>query len=329
MTAKIRWGILGCGSIAGTFATALSSIKDAELFAVGSRSIEKAKEFGDKYKAVRHYGCYHDLAGDKDVDIIYVATPNNLHCENTIMCLEAGKAVLCEKPFAVNARQAKAMIDCARKHKLFLMEAMWMRFLPLMDKVRQLLADQAIGEVRMLSADFGFRYADKTVSQRILDPNLAGGALLDVGVYLLSLSSMLFGRPQQIYSAAYIGTTGVDEQNGVVLTFDKGQLSILYSAQLTETPHEAAIMGTKGMIRLHRSWWGGNKLTLIAPRKDAQFIELPSHSSGFIYEIEATHEALHKGLLETNVMPLDESLAIMQTMDAIRAQWGLKYPAES
>jgi dihydrodiol dehydrogenase / D-xylose 1-dehydrogenase (NADP) len=328
MAAKIRWGILGCGSIANKFAEALGFVDDAQIVAVGSRNDEKAKEFGDKYKATRHYGGYQKLADDKDIDIIYVATPHNLHCENAIMCLEAGKAVVCEKPLAVNARQAKAMIDCARKHKRFLMEAMWTRFLPLMDKVRQLLAEEAIGEVRMLAADFGFRYADRAEKQRVLDPHLAGGALLDVGIYPMALSFMLFGRPQRIHSAAYLGETGVDEQNGIVLGFDKGRLSIIYSAQQTETPQEAAIMGTKGMIRIHRSWWSGNKLTLIRPGKDDQFMELPSHANGFIYEIKAAHQVLREGRLETAFMPLDETLAIAEMMDAIRAQWGLKYPFE-
>jgi predicted dehydrogenase len=328
MAAKIRWGILGCGSIAHKFAQALGFVEDAQIVAVGSRNDEKAKEFGDKYQASRHYGSYQKLADDKEIDIIYVATPHNLHCENTIMCLEAGKAVVCEKPLAVNARQAKAMIDCARKHKLFLLEAMWTRFLPLMDKVRQLLAEETIGEVRMLAADFGFRYADRAEKQRILDPNLAGGALLDVGIYPMALSSMLFGRPQHIHSSAYLGETGVDEQNGIVLTFDKGRLSIIYSAQQTETPHEATIMGTKGMIRIHRPCWSGNKLTLIRLRQEDQFIELPSHANGFVYEIKATHAALRAGKLETTLMPLDETLAIAETMDAIRAQWGLKYPFE-
>ena len=155
MATKIRWGILGCGSIAHKFAQALGFVDDAQIIAVGSRSDEKAKEFGDKYKALRHYGSYQKLTDDKDIDIIYVATPHNLHCENAILCLEAGKSVVCEKPLAVNARQAKAMIDCARKHKRFLMEAMWTRFLPLMDKVRQLLAE---GYRRGADARGGFRF---------------------------------------------------------------------------------------------------------------------------------------------------------------------------
>lgn len=328
MVTKIRWGILGCGNIANKFAEALGFVDDAQLVAVGSRSIEKAKEFGDKYKVSRHYGSYQKLANDKGIDIIYVATPHNLHCENTILCLEADKAVVCEKPLAVNARQAKAMIDCALKHKLFLMEAMWTRFLPVMDKVRQLLAEDAIGEVRMLAADFGFRGADGNEKTRLLNPDLAGGALLDVGIYPLALSSMLFGAPRKISSDAYLGETGVDEQAAVILGYDKGRLAIIHTAVRTATSHEATIMGTKGMIRIHRSWWSGNTLTLIRTGKDEQFIELPSHENGFVYEIKAAHAALRAGKLETALMPLDETLAIAETMDAIRAQWGLKYPFE-
>ncbi len=328
MADKIRWGILGCGSIAAKFAEAIGFIDDAELVAVGSRSEEKANAFGDTFHIPRRYGSYQSLAKDRDLDIIYIATPHNLHAENTILCLNAGKHVLCEKPLAVNALQGRAMVDCAKRNGRFLMEAMWTRFLPLMDKVRELLADNAIGEVRMLSADFGFRYADKAEKQRVLDPHLAGGALLDVGIYPLALSAMVLGQPLHIHSAASFGETGVDEQNAIILTFDRGRLAMIYSAQQTETPHEAAIMGTEGMIRLHRSWWCGNKLTLIQHGKGEQCIELPTHKNGFVYEIKAAHCDLREGLVENALMPLDESLAILRTMDAIREQWDFKYPFE-
>jgi predicted dehydrogenase len=328
MADKIRWGILGCGSIAAKFADALKHVNDAELVAVGSRSDANANAFGDTWQASRRYGSYQKLADDKDLDMIYVATPHHLHADNTILCLNAGKGVVCEKPLAVNARQGQAMIDCARAKRRFLMEAMWTRFLPLMGRVRQLLAANAIGEVRMLAADFGFRCGETTDKQRLLDPHLAGGALLDVGVYPVALSSMVFGRPLGIHSAAAIGKTGIDEQNAMILTFDGGRLAVMYSALQTETVREATIMGTQGMIRLHCGWWSGNKLTLIRPGQSEQFMELPSHDNGFIYQIQAACQDLREGRLEDVLMPLDESLAILQTMDAIRKQWGLKYPFE-
>jgi predicted dehydrogenase len=329
MADKIRWGILGCGSIAAKFAEALKCVDDAELVAVGSRSDEKANAFGDTWHVPRRYGSYQRLSDDTDLDIIYVATPHPLHAENTILCLNAGKGVLCEKPLAVNARQGRAMIDCARAKRRFLMEGMWTRFLPLMDKVRELLADNTLGEVRMLAANFGFRCGDTGGKQRLIDPHLAGGALLDVGIYPLALSSMLFGRPLGIHSTASFSQAGIDEQNAMILAFDQGRLAVMYSAVQTETTREATIMGTEGMIRLHRSWWSGNKLTLIRPGKSEQFMELPSHDNGFVYEIKAAHRDLRESRLENALIPLDESLAILQTMDAIRKQWGLKYPFES
>ena len=329
MTDKIRWGILGCGRIAAKFADALRCVEEAELVAVGSRTLDNARAFGAACHARRCYGSYQELAEDSELDIIYVATPHSFHAENTLLCLSAGRGVLCEKPLAVNAVQGRAMIDCARTHRRFLMEAMWTRFLPLLEKVQELLAENAIGRPHLLAADFGFRDDPAAGKQRLHDPLLAGGALLDVGVYPLALSSMLFGAPRHICSAATFGQTGVDEQNAMILTFDQGRLATLYSAQQTETPQEATIMGTEGMIRLHRPWWRGTALTLSRPGRDAQVMELPTHENGFVYEIRAVHRDLREGRLENARMPLDESLAILQTLDAIRRQWGFRYPFET
>ncbi|MCE5186412.1 MAG: Gfo/Idh/MocA family oxidoreductase [Planctomycetaceae bacterium] len=328
MTDKIRWGILGGGRIAAKFADALKHVKDAELLAIGSRTIENANAFGDAHNIPRRYGSYQLLAADGDIDIIYIATPHHLHCENAVMCLNAGRHVLCEKPLAVNARQGRAMRDAAGANDRFLMEAMWTRFLPLMDKVRRLFAENAIGDVRILIADFGFRAGDNC-NPRLVRPELAGGALLDVGVYTLALSSMLFGKPANIASAASMSTAGIDEQNAMILTFDNGRMSILYSTVQVESPHEAHILGTSGTLRLHRSWWRGNKLSLIRPGKPDEVFELPTHENGFIYEILAAHDDLRNGRTQNALMPLDESLAVLEMMDAIRAQWGLAYPFEA
>jgi predicted dehydrogenase len=328
MADKIRWGILGCGRIAAKFADALRQVQNAELVAVGSRSKENADTFGETWQAPRRYGSYEQLANDKDVDVIYVATPHNLHAENSILCLNAGKHVLCEKPLAVNAAQGQAMIRCACANKRFLMEAMWTRFLPLMDKVRQLLAEKAVGDVRMLFADFCFRDDDRAAHHRLYDLHLAGGALLDVGVYPIALSSMIFGKPSRIHSDAVIEHTGVDVQNAMILKFSMGQMAVLSSGVQAETPQEAAIVGTEGIIRLHHAWWRSNKLTLIRHGKEEQTIEVPSQDNGFVYEIQAVHQDLCDGRLENALMPLDESLSILHTMDTIRGQWGLRYPFE-
>lgn len=327
MANKIRWGILGCGSIAGKFADALRHVKEAQLVAVGSRSEDKAHAFADTHHVQRRYGSYQKLAEDSDVDIVYIATPHHLHAENTLLCLQAGKHVLCEKPLAVNARQGLTMVNCAKANKRFLMEAMWTRFLPLMDKVRQLLAQQIIGPLHVLTADFGFHC--KTNPQRLINPHLAGGALLDVGIYPLALSSMVFGKPLHIHSTAVMSPTGVDEKNAVILTFEQGQLAMLSSAFTVETTQEAVIIGAEGMIRVNRPWWRGNTLTLLRHGQGQQQIEVPSHDNGFVYEIQAVHEDLAEGRLENALMPLDESLVTLQTMDTIRKQWGFQYPFET
>jgi len=327
MANKIRWGILGCGSIAGKFADALKHVKQAELVAVGSRSEDKAHAFADIHRVQRRHGSYQKLAEDSDVDIVYIATPHHLHAENTLLCLQSGKHVLCEKPLAVNARQGLTMVNCAKANKRFLMEAMWTRFLPLMDKVRQLLAQQIIGPLHVLTADFGFRC--KTNPQRLIDPYLAGGALLDVGIYPLALSSMIFGKPLHIHSTAVMGSTGVDEKNAAILTFEQGQLAMLSSAFTVETSQEAVIIGAEGMILLNRPWWRGHTLTLIRHGQDQQQIEVPSHENGFVYEIQAIHRDLAEDRIENALMPLDESLSTLQTMDTIRKQWDLRYPFET
>jgi predicted dehydrogenase len=324
---KIRWGILGTGRIAQTFARGLGVLPDAELVAVGSRSQATADSFGDTFNVPRRHASYAALAGDPDVDVVYVATPHSLHRDNSCLCLQAGKAVLCEKPFAINAAQAEEMIALARECGRFLMEAMWTRFLPVIEKVRHLLADGAIGEVRLLIADFGFD-APFDPQSRLFDPHLGGGALLDVGVYLVSLASMVFGSPARITSLAHLGETGVDEQAAITLGYDAGQLALLATAIRTRTPQDALLVGTGGQIRIHSKWWHPTALTLSIQGQQDQAFSLPFEGNGYYYEAAEVMDCLRAGKLESDVMPLDETLAIVQTMDEIRAQWGLRYPME-
>jgi predicted dehydrogenase len=250
-----------------------------------------------------------------------------MHQENTLTSLRGGKHVLCEKPFTINAAEAQVIIDEARQRKLFLMEAMWTRFIPLMVEVRRLIADGAIGVVRMINSDFGYRTGFREDS-RAFDPALGGGALLDVGVYPISLASMLLGTPDRIVSMAELGKTGVDEQSAFILGYPQGQLAVLYTAVRTSTPQDAVIMGETGMIRVHPPFWIPKKMTLKVAGKDAQELEIPYEANGYNYEAAEVANCVRAGMLESEVMPLDESLAIMQTMDAIRAQWGMKYPME-
>lgn len=322
----INWGILGPGSIANRFAKGLQSVPDAKLYAVGSRSQEKADEFADKYDAPKRYGSYEQLAADPDVHAVYIATPHPQHKDAALLCLNHGKAVLCEKPFTVNAKEAAEVIDLARAKDLFLMEGMWARFFPGMVRVRELLASGAIGEARMLQAGFGFR-ADVNPEGRLFNLALAGGGLLDVGVYPISLASMIFGTPTDISGLAQIGETGVDEMAAVSLKYAQGQLVSIITGVRINTPSEATIFGTDGSLKLHAPFWNPVKLTLNAGGKTEE-ISVPFEGEGFNYEAQEVQSCLRAGKTESAVMPLGETLAIMQTLDTLRSQWGLKYPME-
>ena len=327
MAKNVRWGILGAGGIARKFAGCIPSVQGAALTAVGSRSRDKADAFADEFDIPHRHGSYEDLAADTEVDAIYVATPHPMHKAHALLALGVGKAVLCEKPLTINAAEARELVAFAREKKCFLMEAMWTRFVPPMVKLRELLAEGAIGEVRMLTADFGFDGGPDPTS-RLLDPALGGGSLLDVGVYAIALASMLFGTPSRITGLAHLGETGVDEQTGMVLGYEGGELAILSSAVRLATPQEAWVIGTTGRIHLHTAWWSGSGMTLYSGEKEPRGIDVPMKENGFAYEAEEVVRCLAAGKTESDVVPLDESISMMETMDELRAQWGLKYPME-
>ncbi|MDE0326336.1 MAG: Gfo/Idh/MocA family oxidoreductase [Candidatus Poribacteria bacterium] len=327
MPKKIRWGILGPGGISHKFAIGLKAVPDTEIVAVGSRDLQRANTFADTFDIPYRHGSYIELVNDPEVDVIYVATPHPFHKECAMLCLEAEKAVLCEKPLTVDAGQAEELIAYARERKQFLMEAMWTRFLPVIVKVREWLAEGAIGEPRLLTADHGSR---KTLSPEILEgrlfnPKLGGGGLLDVGVYTVALAYMVFGAPSKITSLAHIGATNVDEQASILLGYDAGQIANLFCAIRTETSKEARIIGTEGSIHIPE-FWQATSATLIRTGKDPVHIEMPFIANGFENQVVEVINCLRERRLESRVMPLDESLSIIKTMDTVRKQWGLEYP---
>ncbi len=323
----VRWGILSTGGIARQFARGLAYAPGAQLVAVGSRSQANAEAFGDEFGVPRRYASYEALAADPDLDVIYIGTPHPFHAANSLLCIEAGKAVLCEKPFTLNARQASAVIRAARERGVFLMEALWTRFTPVMHKVRALLAEGAIGRPRMVTADFGF-HAPFDPESRLFNRALGGGALLDVGVYPVSLASMVFGAPPRISTMAHLGATGVDEQAAMIFGYEDGALAVLSCAISVMTPMEATITGERGMIRLPANWWMPQECILSLEGEPEQTFELPFTGNGYNYEALEVMRCLREGLLESPIMPLDETLALMQTLDNIRSQWGLRYPEE-
>ncbi len=327
MLDTIRWGILGPGRIARKFAAGLAVLEDAELVAVGSRSQENADRFGDEFNVPRRHASYEALADDPEVDAVYVATPHPFHKANSILCLEAGKAVLCEKPFTINASEAEEVIDVARDRGVFLMEAMWTRFVPAIVKVREWLAAGAIGDVRMLAADFGFR-GGRDPKGRLFNPELGGGALLDVGIYPVSLASMIFGGPpERIASLAHLGETGVDEEAGIVFRYEGGRIAVLHTAISVTTGHGAHVMGTGGSIEIAPPFWKAERVVLRTAAGEER-VELPLTGNGYNYEAAEVMDCLRAGRTESDAMPLDETLSIMETLDEVRRQWGLTYPME-
>ncbi len=328
MKEAIRWGILSTGTIATKFAEGLQFVPDAKIVAVGSRSQTTVNEFADRFDIERRHDSYEALAADADVDVIYIGTPHSFHKENTLLCLNHGKAVLCEKPFAINSAEAELMVRTAREKGVFLMEAMWSRYLPVMQRVREVLSDGVIGDVVQLTADFGFHNTIDPAN-RLYDPQLGGGALLDIGIYPVSMASMVFGTPDRIQSLAYLGETGVDENAAILLGYkDSPALAVITTSMRVQSHRSAIINGTKGRIRLPEPWWKTSRFTLEIHEGETSEIDVPIAGNGYNYQAVEVGRCLRAGLLESDIMPLDETVAVMRTMDAIRQQWGLKYPME-
>lgn len=325
MADKTGWGILGAGSIARKMASALKTLPEAELVAVGSRTRDKARAFAEETGAAKAYGSYQAMIQDPEVDIVYVATPHPMHAENMLMAIEHGKAVLSEKPFTVNHYEAERVVAAAREKSVFVMEGMWTRFLPIMRRLKELVQEGRIGQVRMVQADFGFR-AGVDPKSRLFDLKLGGGALLDVGVYCVSLAYWVLGEPKEAVAVAHLGETGADEQNGILLGYEGGQIALLSSAIRTNTPHTATIIGTDGHIRIPNFWHASTMV--VTSDGTEETIELPFGDNGFEFEAEECIRCLREGRLESPVMPLDETVSIMKTMDSIREPWGLVYPAD-
>lgn len=321
-----RWGIIGTGRIAGEFAEGLVHTSNTELVAVGSRSAESAQRFAEKYDVPEACGSYESLAS-ADVDVIYIGTPHPFHFENTLLCLRSGKHVLCEKPFTINARQTEFLVAEARTLNLFLMEAMWTRFLPALQKAKQWVETGRIGSVTHVDASF--RFTEPEVPEaRLFNPELGGGALLDVGIYPISLACWLLGEPTEIDGQATIGTTGVDYASTYRLKFSNGATTDLDASIMADPKPDAVITGTAGSIRIHGDWWAGDTVT-IENAEGKSTDSFPIHGNGYNYEAQEVADCIRRGAIESEVMPLSESIVLMKTMDTIREQIGLVYPHDS
>ena len=322
----IRWGIAGPGGIASQFADGLTMVDDGAIVAVASRVLERAEAYGAKYEVGRCYGDYRALADDPDVDIVYVATPHSRHEADTLLYLEAGKHVLCEKPLALNAQQGRRMAQVARERGELLMEAMWTRFLPSYRVLVDVLGSGRIGEPVLVEADFGFRLP-LMPEHRLYDRALGGGALLDLGIYPLQLASLVLGTPSSIVAQGFVGSTGVDEQVVALLGHTGGAQAVAKAAIRTDLACTARISGTEGWVDLPAFMHCPHALTVGGGGR-IERIEAGYEGEGLRFQVDHVHQQLRDGHLESPVMPLDESIALASTMDAIRAQIGVTYPGE-
>lgn len=325
----VRWGILATGAIAASFADDLRLLPgDAELAAVGSRSAESARRFADRRGVARSYGTWQDLADDPDIDVVYVATPHSAHHAAASLCLEAGKAVLCEKPFTLNLAQAQDLVTLARKRELFLMEAMWMYVNPAVRRIQQLVADGAIGEVRSVHADFGIAVPYQA-GHRLHDPAQGGGALLDLGVYPVAFAQLFLGAPASVSAWAHLSPQGVDENTGILLGYDSGAVANLSCSLTTGTSQYAAVNGTRGRIVISRDFFRADGFVLHREGHEAEIVALPQEpGNGYTHEALEVMRCLRAGATESELVPLDGSLSLMATLDTVRDRIGVRYPGE-
>lgn len=323
MSKHINWGIIGPGKIARKFAADLLLSENAVLYGVASRDPERAKAFSREFQALEYFGSYEALASDPQVDVVYIATPHPFHFIHAMMCLENGKAVLCEKPMGMDAEQVRKMIDTARKKSLFLMEGMWTRFIPGTEVFMELMQKNVIGEVITLHADFGFK-APYDVNARTFNKKLGGGSLLDIGIYPLYLALLTLGMPNEIKAMARMAGTGVDSYCSMLLSHDNSAKAVLESTFETETPTQATIYGTAGMIKLHRRFHHTEKITLQTD-DGVKDIAVPYRGNGYFHEIEEVNDCLLEGRTESPKLPLSVSLDLALVLDKVKSEIGLRY----
>lgn len=324
---KYNWGLIGTGKITNLFAAGLTSLDQARLYAIGSRAQSTADIFAEKWNVVRAYASYEDLYADPEVDIVYIGTPHNFHFRNVVDALIAGKHVLCEKPFTINANEARELVALARQKKLFLMEAMWTRFQPWYGVVKQMLEANRLGPLLHIKADLSFRF-DVGPEHRIYNRDLAGGVLLDMGIYPIALASAFMGKPREIMSMAHLYETGVDDQVSMLFKYDSGAIAELGCSSRYLSKNNATLHGSKGFIELHGMLFRPEKISFHEQGQQAIDIDTSCTSNGYQYEAQAVMNMLDKGEIEHAIMPLNESIEMMETMDQIRTNIKVTYPGD-
>jgi predicted dehydrogenase len=323
-TPPLSWGIIGTGWIADRFVNDLKMLPGADVVAVGSRAQGSADAFADTHDIVRRHPSYDDLVADPDVQAVYVSTPHPGHHDAALAAIEAGKHVLCEKPFTMDAAQARSLVEAARARGVFLMEAMWTRFLPHIVELRGYVAAGRLGDLRVVLADHN-QWFERDPKHRLFAPELGGGALLDLGIYPVSFSSMLFGTPAHVTAVSDPAFTGVDATTSMLFQHDGGRHSVLTTTLTAAGPNRATVVGTDGRIEVESYWLGPSRF-VFTPREGEPEVFAPEEpGNGLRYQAAEVARCVAAGQLESSVMPLDETVAIMGTLDEVRRQIGLTY----
>ncbi|MCE7009070.1 Gfo/Idh/MocA family oxidoreductase [Kibdelosporangium philippinense] len=319
-----KWGVVATGRIADVVTSDMALVPDADVIAVSSRSTPKAEEFAKRHGIPRFYGDYHDMLADPGIEVVYVATPHSSHYIVARNALLAGKAVLCEKPITVSLKDAERLVELARKHNVFLMEAMWTRFNPLIKRIRALVADGAIGAIRSVHADFG-AFAPHDPTHRLWDPAAGGGSLLDLGVYPVSFAHMLLGEPKSIATHGTL-IDGVDAEAALLLRYKNGVFAQLSSSLLGHYPIAATVVGTEGRIELPSKFYRPTEFSVVRPGEDDEKHELELVGHGYQYQIAEVVKRVQAGEIESPDMPHEETLAVMRTLDEALDKLGVSYP---
>ncbi len=327
MQTIINWGVLAPGRIAHKFVHDLKLMTGAKLLAVGSRSLERAREFAAEHGAPHAFGSYEDLIECPGLDVVYIASPHTGHFEHTMMCLERGIAVLCEKPFAMNANEVRRMVDCARANGVFLMEAMWTRFIPAFEEAMRLVHTGYIGELKTIRADFGFK-ANFPPEHRVFNPALGGGSLLDVGIYTIFLATWLWGKPTNIKATAVKSSLGADDSCAMIFEYPGNRLALLDCSLVVKTQIEAYIYGVNGTLHLHNRFLNPQDISVSFYEKSDEHFHLPLTGHGYYHEILEVNECLRQGKTESEKLPLDFSVALMETLDWVRREADIVYPTD-
>ncbi|MGM0379071.1 MAG: Gfo/Idh/MocA family protein [Bacillota bacterium] len=322
----IRWGIIGTGFIANEFAKDFENAKSGKLMAVSSRSLKKANKFANRYNIKMRFDSYEKLASSKDIDVVYVATPNTMHFENAYMLLKNNKHVLCEKPVTINQKELKKLIELAKKKDLLFMEGMWSLFQPGIVQAKKWIDNNEIGHIKTLKAEFGFK-AEFNPENRLFNLKLGGGSLLDIGIYPIALATYIFkSMPNDLNTMSYIGKTGVDEQLHINLKYEKDQIATLSSSLLTKYNDDAFIYGTDGYIHIP-NFWHSKKAILVKGNKRIEY-NTPTKVHGYAYEVDHINKLLKNSIKESPIISYNHSLISMKIMDNVRKDINLKYPFE-